>query len=198
MPCFPSRARTIACAALLGCAGLNPPQPVAPLPATATGLPILLAPGPTVGILDDVIGRPLTVALQHDVRDALEEAGFKLVDTEQASGGLVATLSVKRAGAIHADLFIHGAEACGVRLDITEAGRLLTKAEPDVPCVSTSTYYGMLSKDAAIGMVNLTVRSSVFAAVAASWHAAPAPSVAPPVTATPPSPSADKPEERAQ
>jgi hypothetical protein len=173
---------------LLACGGMNPPPPVAPLPATVTGLPIFLAPGPTVATLDDPVARPLTVALQHDIRDVLEEAGFKLVDSEALAGGFVATLSVQRAGRIRADMFIHGAEACGVRLDIKRAGAVIATAEPDAPCVSTSTYYGMLSKDAVITMLNVATRAPAFIAASAAWRTSP----------TAPDASAAHPEERPQ
>jgi hypothetical protein len=160
--------------ALSACTGLNPPAPVSPLPTNATGLPIFLAPEPNVVALDDAVGRPLTVALEHAVRDVLEEAGFKLVDSEDAAGGLIATLTIQRAGAIHADVFIHGAEACGVKLDIKREGALVAAGEPEAPCASTSTYYGVLAKDAAIEMINAALRAPAFVALTKSWHAPPA------------------------
>jgi hypothetical protein len=180
----------VAIASLSACASLNPAPPVVPLPATATGLPLFLAPGPTVGAFDDPIGRPLTVALQHDVRDILEEAGFKLVDSLAAAAGLTATVSVKHGGALPGDLFLRGATACGVRLEIKALDRVVASSEPEAECVSTSTYYGVLSKDAAVEMVNAALRAPALGALAKAWHPAP---VAPAVAA-----SASKPEERPQ
>jgi hypothetical protein len=161
-------------------AGLTAAGPVTPVPSLLLGLPVFLTPEPSVGKVDDPAGRPLAMALEHDVRDVLEEAGFKLAPTPEAAAGVVATLVIQRVGAIHADLFIHGAEACGVRLDITRGDARLATAEPEVPCVSTSTYYGVLSKDAAVGLVNNVSRSSALIAVAETLRPPPPAAAGPP------------------
>ncbi len=127
---------------------------VMPVPGRALGLPIYLAPEPTVVKVDDAEGRPIAMALQHSVRDVLEEAGFKLVTTADAAAGVTVRVVIQRVGIIHADLFIHGAEACGVRLDVVRGDATLASAEPEVECLSTSAYYGMLPKDAAVALVN--------------------------------------------
>jgi hypothetical protein len=164
-----------------GCqAGVTAASPVAPVPSLLLGLSVFLAPEPSIAKVDDPAGRPLAMALEHDVRDVLEEAGFKLAPSPEAAGGVVATLSIQHVGAIHADLFIHGAEACGVRLDITRGDSRLATAEPEVPCVSTSTYYGVLSKDAAVGLVNTVSRAAALIAVAETLHPPPAPPPEPP------------------
>ena len=148
--------------AVTSCGGINPPPPVTPLPANATGLRVFLAPGPNVAKLVDPVGRPLVVGMQHDLRDVLEESGFSVVSSPEAADGLIATLSVETAGAIHADLFIHGAEACGVHLSLARGSAVLANVEPEARCVATSAYYGLLSKDAVVAMVNLALRAPAF------------------------------------
>ena len=118
--------------------------------------------------VDDPDGRPLAVALEHAVRDVLEEAGFKLVPAPEAAAGIVATVVIQHVRTLPTDLFIHGAEACGVRLDIMRGDALLGSAQPEVPCVSTSTYYGMLARDAAVSMVNTVSHAPALIAVAES------------------------------
>ena len=151
------------------------------VPPLVLGLPIFLTPEPSILKVEDPAGRPLTVALEHDVRDALEEAGFKLVATKEAAAGVVATIVIQRVGAIGTDLFIHGGQACGVRLEITRGDARLASAEPEVPCVSTSTYYGVLSKDAAVGLVNTVSRAPTLIAVAETLHPPPPPPPSPKV-----------------
>jgi hypothetical protein len=157
-----------------GCqAGMSAAPPVAPVPPLVLGLPVFLTPEPSILKVEDPAGRPLAMALVHDVRDVLEEAGFKLAPTPEAASGIVATVVIQRIGAIHADLFIHGAQACGVRLDVMRADARLASAEPEVPCVSTSSYYGALSKDAAVGLVNTVSRAPTLIAVAETLHPPP-------------------------
>ena len=139
---------------------------VAPAPPVALGLPIFLTAEPDILKVEDPVGRPLAIAVQHAVRDALEEAGFQLVATPEAANNVVATLVIQHVGAIHADLFIHGAEACGVRLDIMREDALLGSAEPDVNCISTSSYYGLLAKDSAVALVNTVSHAPTLLAVA--------------------------------
>jgi hypothetical protein len=159
-----------------GCqAGMTTAPPVTPVPSLLLGLPVYLAPEPSIRKLEDPVGRPLAMALEHDVRDVLEEAGFKLAPSPEAAAGVVATIVIQRAGAIHTDLFIHGAQACGVQLDISRGDARLATAEPEVPCVSTSTYYGVLSKDAAVGLVNTVSHAPSLIAVAETLHPPPPP-----------------------
>jgi hypothetical protein len=171
----------VAATDLAGCqAGVSSAGPVAPVPSLLLGLPVFLSPEPSIAKVEDPAGRPLAMALEHDVRDVLEEAGFKLAPTLEAANGVAATLVIQRVGAIHADLFIHGAEACGVRLDVTRGDSRLATAEPEVPCVSTSVYYGVLSKDAAVGMVNTVSRGAALLAVAETLRPPPPPPPGPP------------------
>jgi hypothetical protein len=148
---------------------------VAPVPPLVLGLPVYLAPEPTILKVEDAAGRPLAMALQHAVRDVLEEAGWKLVPSVDAAGGVIASLVIQHVGGIHADLFIHGAEACGVRLDITRGDALLASAEPEVECLSTSAYYGMLPKDAAVVLVNKVSHAPTLIAVAETIQPPPPP-----------------------
>ena len=173
------RTLVVTLAVLAACQpGMSTTQVVSPASPLALGLPIFLNPTPTVLKLEDPSARPLTVTLDHDVRDVLEEAGFKLVASPDAASGIVATLVIQRVGAIAADLFIHGAEACGVRLDIMRGDALLATAEPEAACVSTSAYYGMVSKDAAVAMVNVVSHAPALIAVAESLHPPPPPDAA--------------------
>ena len=163
-------------AALVGCQpGMSTTPAVVAVPPLVLGLPIYVTPEPNVRKVLDPVGRPLAVALVHGVRDALEEAGFKLAASADAAGGVVAIVVIQKVGAIHADLFIHGAEACGVRLEIKRGDSLLGSAEPEVECVSTSAYYGMLAKDAAIAMVNHASHAPALIAVAETTHPPPPP-----------------------
>ena len=73
------------------------------------------------------------------------------------------------------DLFIHAFEACGVRLDIKRGEALLATAEPEVECLSTSSYYGMLPKDAAVSLVNHAAHAPTLIAVAETIHPPPPP-----------------------
>lgn len=164
---------------------------VAPLPPLAVGLPVFLAPEPTIAQIEDPAARPVALTLQHHIRDTLEEAGFKLAPSPEASAGLVLSVAIGRVSAIHADLFIHGTEACGVRVDLLRAGVVLMSAEPDVACVSTSSYYGMVPKDAAVSLVNMVSHAPVLLAVAESLRvAATAPSATPAGVPRGPAPSA--------
>lgn len=154
--------------------------PVTPAPPLVVGLPIYVTPEPTILKVEDAAGRPLAVTLVHDVRDVLEEAGFKLAPSSEAAGGIVATIIIQKLSTIHADVFIHGAEACGVRLDITRGDSLLATAQPEVDCLSTSAYYGMLPRDAAVAMVNHAAHGAALIAVAET--------IRPPPPPPPPSP----------
>jgi hypothetical protein len=170
---------TVALLASLGYAcqpGMGTTPPVSPVPSLVLGLPVFLAPTPTVLKLEDPAGRPLTMTLVHDVRDVMEEAGFKLVASPEAASGVVATVIIQRVSLLGTDLFIHGSEACGVRIDITRGDALLGTAEPEVQCVSTSAYYGMLPKDAAVSMVNTVSHAPALIAVAEAIHPQPPPS----------------------
>ena len=134
--------------------GMSTTPPVAAAPGHALGLPVYLSPEPTVVKVEDPDGRPIAMTLEHNVRDVLEEAGFKLVTSPEAAGGLTLRLVLERVGLIHADLFIHGAQACGVRLDAVRGDTVVASAHPEVECLSTSAYYGMLPRDAAVVLVN--------------------------------------------
>ena len=167
----------VACLACAACqpGALTTPavSPVAPL---VLGLPVYLMPEPTIFKLDDPSGRPLAITLEHEVRDALEAAGFKLAATPEAANGVVARLVIQRVSAIEQDVFIKGGEACGVKLEILHGASLLGSAEPEVSCLATSSYYGMLPKDAAITMVNKVGHAAALIAMAESLRApAPAP-----------------------
>jgi hypothetical protein len=147
-------------------AGMSTTPSVTPLPANATGLSVFLAPEPTIVKLEDSDARPVAIALQHDIRDVLEEAGFKLAATPEAAGGVVVSLVIQRVGIIHADLFIHGSEACGVRLDVARGAAVVATAQPEVECVATSAYYGMLPKDTAVTLVNAIAHAPAVVAAA--------------------------------
>jgi len=146
--------------------GMSTTPAVAPVPQRAFGLPLYLAPEPSVLSVDDPEGRPIALTLQHAVRDVLEEAGFKLVATPADAAGVTASVVIQRVGIIHADLFIHGGEACGVRLDVVRGDTVLASARPEVDCLSTSAYYGMLPKDAAVALVNKISQAPALLSVA--------------------------------
>jgi hypothetical protein len=98
--------------------GLLTTPAVSPVPPLVLGLPLYLMPEPTIFKLDDPSGRPLAITLEHEVRDALEAAGFKLAPTPEAANGVVARLVIQKVSALEQDVFIKGGEACGVRLEI--------------------------------------------------------------------------------
>jgi len=189
MPPRRPRARSLlvlALATATACqAGFTTRPRVTAAPPLVTGLPVFLTPEPTIQAIEDAEARPLAIALQHDLRDILEEAGFKLAPSAEAASGVMVTLSIQKLSVIHADLFVHGAQACGVKLEIMHGASLLAFAEPDVLCVSTSAYYGELSPDAAAAMVNRVSRAPALLAVARSIRATP-----PPALPAPPAPPA--------
>jgi hypothetical protein len=154
---------TLVLAGLVACQpGAITTPAVSPVPQVALGLPVFLVPDPVIGSVDEPEGRPIAVTFEHAVRDAAEEAGMKLVATAGDSGGVVLRVVIQRVGAIHADLFIKGSEACGVRVELVRGDAVVASAQPEVPCLSTSAYYGMLPKDAAVTLVNAITRDPSF------------------------------------
>jgi hypothetical protein len=178
----PTIATGIAVTAIAACqAGMSTTPPVTPVPPLALGLPLFLTPEPQLFKVEDEAGRPVAIALQHGVRDALEEAGFKLAPSAEAAAGIVVTVVIQKALSIPTDLFIKGGQVCGVRLDIARGDALLASAPLEVQCVATSSYYGMLPKDAAVALVNVVSHAPALIAVAESLHPPPpAPTTAPP------------------
>jgi hypothetical protein len=169
--------------------GLLTTPAVSPVPPLVLGLPLYLMPEPTIFKLDDPSGRPLAITLEHEVRDALEAAGFKLAPTPEAANGVVARLVIQKVSALEQDVFIKGGEACGVRLEILRGAAVLGSAEPEVQCLATSSYYGMLPKDAAITMVNKVGHAAALVAAAESLRTttpAPASSASGPPARPPP------------
>jgi hypothetical protein len=166
-------------------ASLTTTPPITPVPPAAVGLALYFAPETTVAQVEDESARPLAIKLQHAVRDALEEAGFKLAATPEASGGLTVAIYISKLSNIHADLFIRGDEACGVHLNLARAGSFVVSVAPDVSCVSTSSYYGMLPKDAATSMVNALAHAPAFIAVAEGQRLAAPKQPTPPSTPAP-------------
>ena len=72
-------AATLALAAASGCQpGISTTPAIAPLPPLALGLQVFLAPEPTIAQVEDPAARPLADRLHRDIRDTLEEAGFRL------------------------------------------------------------------------------------------------------------------------
>jgi hypothetical protein len=152
---------------------------VAAIPPAAKGAPVFLPEEPTIERLDDPDARPLAMTLEHAVRDALQEAGWKVIGDQDASG-LSLEVRIARASRIQADLFIKGAEVCGVNIVLRKGETEVAIARPESTCLSTSAYYGMVPKDAAVAMVNdLTRQASVIAAASAAasrkppWASAP-------------------------
>ncbi len=146
--------------------GMSTTPAVTPAPPPLVGLTLFLTPEPQIGKLEIPEGRPIAVSLVHGVRDALEEAGFKLAPSADAASGMVITVSVQRISIIESDLFIKGGQACGVAIEMRRGAALVATAQPEVECLSTSPYYGMLPKDAAIAMVNKLSQSPGLASAA--------------------------------
>jgi hypothetical protein len=132
---------------------------VMPAPPSLVGLRLFLDPEPQIGKLEAPEGRPIAMSLVHGVRDALEEAGFKLAPSADAASGMVITVRVERIAIIESDLFIKGGQACGVVVELRRGPALVATTQPEVECLSTSSYYGMLPKDAAVVMVNKLAQS---------------------------------------
>ena len=145
--------------------GMSTTPAVAPVPRQAVGLAIYVPPEPVIAAVDDPDGRPIGMTLQHGLRDVFEEAGFKLAATPDVAALRVA-VAIQRVGLIHADLFIKGAEACGVRVDILRGDTVIASAVPEAPCLSTSAYYGMLPKDAAVALVNTLTHAPALVSLA--------------------------------
>ncbi len=150
----------------LACQAATAAPAVAPAPPVALGLLVFVEGDASIATVEDAEARPFATEIADRVRAAIHAAGLTLAPTREAASGLVLRVKIEKLSTIHADAFIHGNEACGVVLEVRRGDAVVVSAEPETPCVSTSSYYGASPEEAAATLVNFAVHAPRFVAAA--------------------------------
>jgi hypothetical protein len=146
--------------------------PVTPVPAAVQGLAVFVEAEPAIGTVEDAEARGLATTLLTNLRDTMTAAGLSVAPSLAAASGVYVRLRIEKVATIKADAFIHGEQACGVKLEIRRGDVVLASAEPETPCVSTSTYYGISPLEAAVSLVTAASQGARLLAAAPSLRTA--------------------------